>query len=529
MLPEIRYYARLGAGIREYLRAPVDRNPKDSIRARMENREANFVQTVRQAVFSIPGQPYREMFRLAGCEEGDLADSVRRHGLEATLDQLRRNGVWLDHDEFKGTLPIVRSGKHIPSKTGSFRNPLTLGLMEGSSGGSRSKGTRSPRSVAELLTREAHYAIFTEEFALSGHALVEVKAILPSTTGLNPCLRAARSGNRVERWFVPGGSWRSSAHYRVATYALTLWGKALGARMPMPTQLPWNDFAPVARWVAERKAQGVACVVGASASAGVRVSRAALDQGLDIAGTQFLLNAEALSDAKGAVLQEAGCRASSHYGISEVGGIGTGCGAMANRSCVHLFRDSMAAINYPRRAPFADVDVNAILLTTLLPSAPHVFINVDMQDCGIIEKATCHCTYAKAGFSEQIRGIYSYGKLTGWGMTLLGTDVAHLIEEVLPGRLGGIPGDCQLAQRASGSDTVLSLRVSPRLKLDSPERARECFLVELRKLYGGSLAARTWAHADAVEVVIAEPLRTLSGKVLPLHLVQESPRSVHAS
>ena len=529
MLREASYYTRMGAGLARYLRAPAEPNPLEAIRARVENRETTFLEVVRRAIFSNPEHPYREMFRLAGCEEGDLADSVRRRGLESTLLQLRGNGVWLDHDEFKGIKPIVRSGKEITCTAQDFWNPLAKGLLTASSGGSRSKGTRSPRSAGELALREAHHALRCHEFDLAGRVQVEVKAILPSTTGLNPCLRAARAGTPIERWFVPGGSWRSSSHYRMATYALVLWAKALGAAVPMPRQLPWNDFSPVAEWVARRRATGVACVVGATASAGARIARAALEHGFEVRGTQFLLNGESLTDAKGAVMKAAGCEATSHYGISEIGGIGSGCRRMVNRSCVHLFRDSVAAINYRRRAPFADVDVNAILFTTLLPSAPHLFINVDMQDCGVIQPAACDCSYSQVGLTVQVSDIHSYGKLTGLGITLLGTHLAGLIEDVLPRRLGGGPGDCQLVQSESGADTTLSLRLSPRLKLDSLDRARECFLDELHQVYGGSLAARTWTHANAIEVLVAEPLNTLSGKVLPLHLVRENARSTHAS
>ncbi|HTS50277.1 MAG TPA: hypothetical protein VMH05_20160 [Bryobacteraceae bacterium] len=529
MLQEASYYARMAAGIARYLRAPSEPNPLEAIRARVERRETTFLETVRRAIFSKPNHPYREMFRLAGCDQGDLADSVRRHGLESTLLQLRRDGVWLDHDEFKGSKPIVRSGKEIPSTARSFWNPLAKGLLIASSGGSRSKGTRSPRSAGEFVIRESHHALRCREFDLAGRAQAEIKAILPSTTGLNPCLRAVRAGTPVQRWFVPGGSWRSSPHYRLSTYALVLWAKTLGASVPMPRQLPWNDFSPVAEWIARRRAAGVACVVGATASAGARIARAAVEHGFDIRGTQFLLNGEPLSDAKGAVLKAAGCDATSHYGISEIGGIGSGCRQMVNRSCVHLFRDSVAAINYRRRAPFADVDVDAILFTTLLASAPHLFINVDMQDCGVIQPAACDCSYSQAGLTVQVSDIHSYGKLTGLGITLLGTHLAGLIEDVLPRRLGGGPGDCQLVQSELGADTTLSLRLSPRLKLDSLERARECFLDELRQVYGGSLAARTWTHANAIEVLVAEPLNTLSGKVLPLHLVRENARSAHAS
>ncbi len=493
------------------------------------NREARFLDTIGKVVFSNPAHPYYEMFRLAGCTWHDLANSIWRDGLEPTLERLYQSGVWLDHDEFKGVKPIVRAGRHIPSSPYSFRNPLIRGLIEASSGGSRSRGTQIPRGVEDLVTREDQENLRRQEFSLTERILVEVRPILPSTTGLNPSMRSARLGQPVEKWFVPGGSWRSSAHYRVATYALVLWAKALGASVPIPSQLPWNDFSPVADWIARRRKEGRACAIGSNASGGVRIARAALDLGLDIRGTLFLMHGEALSEAKAAVIREAGCESSSHYGTSEIGTIGGGCRDMTNRSCTHVFRDAVAVIGVPRVAPFSGVEVNALLFSTLYPAAPHVFINADMQDCGVIEKADCDCTYSRMGFTDQIRDIYSYGKLTGFGITLLGGDMVRLLEDVLPRRLGGGPGDCQLTEREAEVGTRLTLRISPRLKVESVEHAKECFLSELARIYGGSLAVRTWAHAEAIEVILEEPYATRAGKVLPLHLIRGKAEKAHAS
>jgi hypothetical protein len=69
---------------------------------------------------------------------------------------------------------------------------------------------------------------------------------------------------------------------------------------------------------------------------------------------------------------------------------------------------------------------------------------------------------------------------------------------------------------------MLELRVSPRVSASSIEKIRECFLEEIRLVYGGSLAGRVWRHAEAVEVVLAEPVVTTSGKVNPLHLLGQS-------
>ncbi len=529
MLHEAAYYSRMSAGLFRYVRAPRTADPIQKIRAQAENREARFLDTLGKVVFSNAAHPYYEMFRLAGCTFHDLANSIRRDGLEPALEQLYQSGVWLDHDEFKGVKPIIRSGRHIPSSPHSFRNPLIRGLMEASSGGSRSRCTQTPRGVEDLVMREDQEILRRREFSLAERILVEVRPILPSTTGLNPSVRSARHGQPVERWFVPGGSWRSSAHYRAATYALVWWAKLWGAAVPLPKQLPWNDFTPVAKWIAQRRKEGRACALGSFASAGVRIARTALDLGLDIRGTLFLMNGETLSEAKAAVIREAGCDASSHYGTSEIGTIGSGCRNMTNRSCTHVFRDAVAVIGVPRLAPLSGVEVNALLFSTLYPGAPHVFINADMQDSGVIEKAACDCTYSRMGFVDQLSDIYSYGKLTGFGITLMGGDMVRLLEDVLPRRWGGGPGDCQLTEREAEAGARLSLRISPRLQVESPEQVKECFLNELARIYGGSLAARTWAHAEAIEVLLEEPYATRGGKVLPLHLIHRTAEEAHVS
>jgi hypothetical protein len=121
--------------------------------------------------------------------------------------------------------------------------------------------------------------------------------------------------------------------------------------------------------------------------------------------------------------------------------------------------------------------------------------------------------------TRQIREIASFGKLTGQGVTLAGTDVVRILEEALPRQLGGSPGDYQLVEKEGTAQTVLVLRVSPRTGLSSPTGVRECFLKELARHHGGSLAARTFRHSESVQVMIAEPLATVTGKVLPLHLL----------
>jgi len=73
-----------------------------------------------------------------------------------------------------------------------------------------------------------------------------------------------------------------------------------------------------------------------------------------------------------------------------------------------------------------------------------------------------------------------------------------------------------------GSTQIL-LHVSPRVQA-SPETVRRCFLDELRRGWGGAYAAGSWTQADAIHVLVAEPLAGRTGKILPLHLLGSAAR-----
>ena len=529
MLQEIKYYSRMAWGIRKFLRTPPISDPEAYIRHHLATRASGFLTLVEKGIFSCPSNPHYEMFRLAGCTLGDLKEEVGRHGLEPTLKRLREAGVYVTHDEFKAKVPIVRAGREIPSHDASFRNPLVANaLSEGISSGSRSKGTRSPRSIGRLLHREAHFRIRNREFDLSSRIRIELKPILPSGTGLGPGQRGHREGHPVERWFAVGGGLRDSGHYRLLTHCLVLWTRALGANPRLPTYLPPNDFGIVAEYIARRRREGAAVAVHGFTSPAVRVAAAALDLGLDISGTLFLVAGEALTQAKRETIERTDSEVYTSYPISEVGPVGHACRQMKSGNCVHLFEDTVAAFVHRRRANFSDTEVNALQFTSLLPFCPHVLINAEMDDAGVIGPASCECVYSRLGLTRQVSQIFSFGKLTGQGMTLVGTDLLRILEEALPAQLGGAPGDYQLVEREGAAQTEVTLRVNPRIQA-SPDRIRECFLRELKSFYGGSLASRMWTHAEGVEIVSGQPFTTRTGKIHALHLLGPDTEVVRAS
>lgn len=138
MLAEARYFARMMAGCRRFVRTPPAADPHSLIAHNLARREENFLELMRRVVYANPDNPYFKLFQWAGCGYEELKTAVARDGLEPTLAELRKSGVCLSHDEFKGKRPIERSGLRIEVQPRDFTNPLVRGALETTSSGSRS-------------------------------------------------------------------------------------------------------------------------------------------------------------------------------------------------------------------------------------------------------------------------------------------------------------------------------------------------------------------------------------------------------
>lgn len=513
-------FAQTARGVRAFVQTPPPADCIGVVKRQQQDREPAFLYTLRRVIFDPPSHPYREMFHLAGCSYEDVAALVRRDGLEAALHRIRAAGVYLSQDEFKGSTPIVRSRREIQASPASFRNPLAKGNMRHVTSGSRGKAVQTFRSSEFTHHQEAMHDIVAREFGLAQRAQIVLRPTLPSTLGLQDCSIVARKRHRLEGWYASG----PSGLYAPATAALVLVARISGCRIPFPIVLRDNDFSSAARQVAQLCRQGLPCLVSGPASPAVRLAAAALDLGLDISGTLFLVSGETLTDAKRAVIEQAGGEPFARYGVSEIGFVGHGCRQMTAGDCVHLYSNAVAAITHRRNAALSDIEVDSLLYTTLLPTAPLVLINFEVNDSGVLEKAGCDCEFSRTGLRWRIRDIFSFGKMTGHGITLIGTEMVRLLEHVLPARLGGRPGDFQLLEHEGAAQTAMELRVSPRVRGSSTEQIRQCFLDEIRLVYGGALAGRVWRHAETLKVVLAEPVVTTTGKVSALHLLGPKPQ-----
>lgn len=519
LLPEASYYAKMAIGWWKFVRTPPHGDARSLVRQGLADRQRSFLEVARRAVFGAEVSPYRRLFDWAGCTFEDVEILVRAEGLEGGLEKLRQAGVYLTHDEFKGKAPIIRGSNRMQVAPEDFTNPLAKGVMEGSSAGSRSRGTVSPRSVEHLSYREAQESLYWEEFGVYDRSIVLLMQILPSSVGLRRAVGYLRKGARIGAWFTIGRA--ADAHYRAVTNVLVAESRLLGLKMPFPEPLPHNDFSPVARWIAQEKAAGRPVAMMANVSSAVRVAAAALELGLDIAGSQFFVGAEALTPAKQATIQKAGASAHARYGCSEIGLLGMACPAMQG-NCVHLAEDSVAVISRRRTAPLSETEVDSLLFTTLREWAPLALINAEMDDAGVIGPAPCDCGLKRLGLVKQVDDIFSYGKLTGQGVTLLSGDLLDIIERLLPERFGGVSTDYQLVEREGADQTEMELRAHPRLGLESEDAVRAFFIEKLKRIYGGSTTERRFAHTDAFHVRFEEPYLTGGRKVLPLHLLGPS-------
>ncbi len=514
VIREALRYSRMGLAFGRHLRTPLDPAPEQTIRRCLENRGTNFL-TLAGKVLADPEHPYSQLFRIAGCSYADLETAVRKDGVERTLQALMREGVYVSHDEFRGRKEIVRGGKHIPSNPESWLNREGRGGIVYSSSGSSGKPVRTQGGSAQMAHTEAHLLLMGRELELANRAMVNLGPILPGF-GVLALLLSARLKHGFERWFAIGGrDWRN-LHYRVATRFLVAQMRWLGAQAPYPTYLGQNDFLPVAEYLVRRHREGAGTVVSGYVSSLARVAADAADHGLDLSGCRAVLVGEALTDAKRATMESAGMEPYATYGVSEFGSIGYPCRSMHSRNCVHVSREAVALAMRPHDLA---AGVDSICLTSLLPFAPRVAINVEIGDTGVIEPCTCDCIMRKLGLDLQIRDIAAIAKVTAQGMTIAAGDLVKVLEETLPARFGGRPGDYQLIETEGRSQTEMVLRIRPGVAVAPPAEVLQVFLAETGRLYGGSLSLRSWLHSNGIRAEIGETTLAGTGKFRAIRLL----------
>ncbi len=519
MLSELSTFVRYAATLPGYLRRRMgSAEAEGRLRDALANRESNFLRVMQQGVYGHEKSPYLTLLRRAGIEFGDLQSLVTREGLEAALGDLYKAGVYLTLDEFKGRRPIERPGLHIPASLTAFDNPLLSRHYEGKSGGSRGTRTRVNIDLALLEHEAAYVHQYLDAFDLWHRPYAVWRPVPPVVTALKWVLRLEKLGKPLDKWFSQTRHALRRGEWKFALFTITTvaGGRLLGRRFPGPQHVTTDAPEPVSRWLMHVRQQGRPAVLDTIVSSAVRVCLDARARGFDISGTLFRLGGEPLTDAKARLIADVGCRALCFYSITEMSFVGAPCATPEAPDDVHLLTDKVAALVLPRVVGSGSVD--ALIYTTLLPSSPKLMLNVESGDYAVISHRNCGCPMGRLGFTQHLRGIRSYEKLTSEGVTFLGTELLRLLEEVLPQHFGGAPTDYQLVEAEEGQLSRIFVVASPRLGDLDEGAVIELVLQTLSAYPGGRAMTEHWRQGGTLKVLRREPYRTESAKILPLHL-----------
>jgi len=534
ILTEMKIWGNFLLGLRSFLRHTISlEEARAIVRERLAEREANFLHLVERGVFGYSRSPYLALLKLAGCEMGDIRTMVRNRGLEDTLRALREVGVYVTFEEFKGRKPIVRDGHVIPVQAGDFDNPYLHRYLLGETGGSTGSPTRIPIDLDHLANQAPALMLGHDSHSVLGVPKAIWLDILPDPAGISSTLRPARFGQVPQKWFSPdmirGLKTSISIKCRLATQAMIGAGRMFGTPIPWPETVRLDEAIVIARWIARNLKANAACLIWSHVSKALRVCIAARKAGLDLTGATFIVGGEPPTQTKVREITRTGARSVPVYPFTEHGIAGIGCAQPADENDVHFFKDALALIQFPRQIPGSSITVDAFNFTSLLPTAPKILLNVESDDYGLIEKRSCGCPLEACGFTEHLRHIRSFRKLTGEGGTLVGSEMVRILEEVLPARFGGSPLDYQLMEEEDEDGfTRLSLLVNPTIQIADETAIIETVLDSLRQsklaLGQGSFAAEMtrsiWKQARTLRIKRMKPILTSHGKLMPLHVAK---------
>lgn len=521
-LDYVKMFAQFPRNLRRFLKHHLTLDQAGKIvRDRMERREENFMRVVERSVYGYPRSPYLALLKLAGCELGDLRALVNDKGLEGALGTLRKQGVYVTYEEFKGRKPIVRDGTTIPVKARDFDNPFASRDFTLQTSGSTGLATYVSQNLDYIAAGAPGQML-----ALAAHGALGVPTsswgyILPGHS-LRGIIERLYYGQLEERWFSPIG-WHDSKDwlkYDLATYYMVFWLRALGARVPVPEYVRPEQAIVVARWVNQTLRDHQRCLLIAGVSRALRVCVAAHEAGLDLTGAVMRGGGEPVTAAKVEAIRRVGARFVPGYGVTEAGSIARGCAKPFDESDVHLSRDLFALITFPYRVEGIGVTVPAFNLTSLLDVAPKLLLNVQMDDYGILEERKCGCVLETYGYTTHLRDIHSYSKFVGEGVTLIGNELLRILEQELPSRFGGSPLDYQLEEQEDERGfTRLYLVISPRVQIADEQAVIDLMLKALRESSPMADAARiVWQQTQTLQIKRDEPVSSARGKLLPLHI-----------
>ncbi len=506
----------LAGRLRRYFRRLITaEEAMAELRRRHEQRERIFLDVVRRSIWAHPGSPYVALFRAAGCTAADLDELVTREGVDGALKTLFDRGVYLTVDEYKGRRPTVRGSTTVDVRPALLRNPVARPDIL-----AQTSGSRGPRTVTGFDLRFVRdCAINTRLFldARGGQDWLKGDWEGPGGGAAFRLLKFNSFGAPPAAWFTRNPRDVLRQPTEVNAEFMRLGGWLADRPFPEPVYVPHEAPLPIAHWMRDVLSTGRTTHMYGFVSSIVRLCQTAFDAGIDLTGTQFTLIGEPITAARLATIRRSGAVGVPRYGTIEVGPIGYGCLNPAASDDVHVQTDRLALLQAgPGHA--SGLPPEAILITLLSPTAPFIFLNVSMGDQARLTHRSCGCAMERWCRGPHVDTILSYEKLTAAGLTLLDTDIVKVLEEMLPGRFGGVPTHYQLVEdEQADGQPCLALLVHPAVgPIDEPAA-----LAAFRAGIGAD--GGVWDTPGFLRLERRAPEPTASGKILHLHLWKQKP------
>jgi hypothetical protein len=518
----LRMFAQFPFAARRFLREPLSyERATEIVRERMRTRTENFLRVVEQNVFNHSSSPYLALLKRAGCESDDLATLARQKGIEGALAAIRKEGVYVTFEEFKGRKPIVRGQLSLQVKPADFDNPNARRDFGLTTGGSTGMANAVYHDFDYIAAGAPHHVLMLKAWQVLDVPMLNYLPILPGG-GIRFLMQRAFIRQNADIWYSNVG-WRDSKYwmkYGLATAYMVIWLKLLGGKIPFPKILPPDQALVIARWIFNTLQRHGRCLLYMIVSHAVRICAAASEAGLDLTGAVFRTGGEPHTFAKVNQITKTGARDLPAYGAIDTGSLALGCADSEHVGDVHQLHDAFALITYPHFVETAGVTVPAFNLTGLLDSAPKVMLNYQIDDYGIVEERSCNCALGKIGFQTHLREIRSYSKSVGEGVSLVGNELQQILEQTLPAQFGGTPLDYQwLEQEDESGFTRLYLVISPRVTISDQSQVLGVVYHALKDASPMADSARTiWQQTQTIQILRREPISTARGKLMPLHI-----------
>ncbi len=476
-------YARLARGLPSFLATPVHpAQARSDVRRRLENRNEGFLELMRVVVFENRSSPYRKRFAAAGCDFGDLQQSVARQGLEPTLERLCDAGVRVSLDELKGL-------------SADFDNPCSeTSALLGTTSGTRSRASRVAYDWTFIAEEAANECLLYDIHGLGEAPVALWYPLRRGIAGVHNLLMDLKRGCPPERWFTQT---RGAGVREVAMCAAIRWfAGRRSMRVRWPEAAALDDADRVASWLVGARDRSSRAVLRTFTSSAVRVARAAQTRGVSLDGCVIFCGGEPLTEDRHRVIAESGARAVPRYVSSESGLIAAACDRADRFDAMHVYTDRIAILSSQR----------SLLLTTLLPSSGKILLNAEIGDLGTLAERACDCLFGELGMNLQVSGVHSDQRWTIEGVAVPLTDLDLVAGAVLR-QFGAQPDDFQFRERASkGGIAGLDLVVDPSLELPGEGRVLSELWAEFRRrLPEQRVAADLWEHGGTIRLCREAP------------------------